>query len=274
MGKRTEWPLVSVCITSFNRLHYLQRTLESFRECCTYPNLEYIIVDNDSETEVVEYVKSLDYMDHKIMNEQNMGHGYAMNQARKLARGDYYFNLENDWLFFYRADWLQRAVLLFEKDRKGEAIDKHPFHLPLGLVKFRLGAEIQHYTNNPSLVLKEAYQKVGEYTQFGREYKFVSESFGKIEKEYISRFGAHFANALTETPCVMHIGHYTTNPNYGNRGRKSHKELDDLLADSWKNGKRWFTWSYYQFIRKMQLKKVIRRNDRFQKQWEMELQGE
>ncbi len=273
MSDGKEWPLVSVCITSFNRLEYLERTLESFRTCCTYPNLEYIIVDNCSEPEVVKFVQSLDYMDHKIMNEKNMGHGYAMNQARKLAHGEYYFNLENDWLFFYRSDWLERAVLLFEKDRRGEPVKKHPSHLPLGLVKFRLGAEIQDYTNNPSLVSKEAYSKAGEYTQYGREYKFVSESFGRIEKEYIARFGAHFSNALTETPCVMHIGGYTTNPNYGNRGRKSHKELDELLADSWKNGKWWFTWHYYQFIRKMQIRKAIRKNEKFQKQWDAHISG-
>ena len=64
MTKRRDWPLVSVCITSFNRLQYLQKTLDSFQNCCTYPNLEYVIVDNCSEYEVVEFIQSLDYLDH------------------------------------------------------------------------------------------------------------------------------------------------------------------------------------------------------------------
>lgn len=263
MSTRQVWPLISVCITSFNRLPYLQQTLDSFRNCCTYPNLEYVIIDNCSESGVVAFIQSLDYMDHVILNRQNMGHGYAMNQARKVAQGDYYFNLENDWFFFYRSDWMERGVLLFEKDRRGEPVEKYPLNLPLGLVKYRMGLDIKDYTNNPSLVSKEAYLQVGEYTQFGREYRYVSESFGKLEKEYIARFGKKYACALSETPCVMHIGGYTTNPNYGNRGRKSRKELDELLASTWKNGKWWFTWTYYKIIRKMQMRKVIRKNKKF-----------
>ena len=40
------WPLISVCILSFNRLDYFRKTIESFRSACTYPNLEYVIVDD------------------------------------------------------------------------------------------------------------------------------------------------------------------------------------------------------------------------------------
>jgi glycosyltransferase involved in cell wall biosynthesis len=259
MNKREKWPLVSVCVTSFNRLEYLKKTLESFRACCTYPNLEYIVVDNGSEPEVVDYIRALDFVQCKIMNERNMGHGFAMNQARKKARGEFLFNLENDWLFFFRSDWLERGVLLFEKDRRGEPVPKHPQGLPLGLVKYRLDADVEDYTNNPSLVTREAYETVGEYTQFGREYKYVSESFGKLEREYIARFGAKFSCALSETPCVIHIGGFTTNPNYGNRGRKSRAELDALLGGAWKNGKWLFTWHYYLFLRKLQIRGAVRK---------------
>jgi len=264
MSADRDWPLVSVCITSFNRLQYLQQTLDSFRKCCTYPNLEYVVVDNNSEQGVVDYIRSLDFLDHVELNQKNMGHGYAMNQARKSAKGIYYFNLENDWLFFYRSDWMERAVLLFEKDRGGETVDKHPSGLPLGLVKFRLGMDVKNYTNNPSLVSKEAYTDVGEYTQYGREYAYVSESFGKLEKEYISRFGKKYATAMSETPCVIHIGGYTTNPNYGNRGNKSREELDQMLAGAWKNGKYWFTWHCYMWIRRMRIRSALRKYRKFE----------
>jgi hypothetical protein len=226
--------------------------------------LEYVIVDNNSEQEVVEYIKSLEYIDQVILNEKNMGHGYAMNQARRTAKGIYFFNLENDWLFFYQSDWMERGVLLIEKDRRGEKVDKHPSELPLGLIKFRLGSDIRNYSNNPSLVSKEAFTSVGEYTQYGREYSFISESFGNLEKEYISRFGKKYATAISETPCVIHIGGYTTNPNYGNKGKKSREELDTLLAGSWKNGKWWFTWHYYMFIRKMRIRFATRKYKKYE----------
>ena len=113
MAESRSWPLISVCIVSFNRLEYLRETIQTFRRCCTYPNFEYILTDNGSEPEVVEYVKSLSFLDQCIMSEKNMGHGYAMNQARRVAKGEYYFNLENDFSFFYRSDWMERAVRLF-----------------------------------------------------------------------------------------------------------------------------------------------------------------
>jgi glycosyltransferase involved in cell wall biosynthesis len=259
MAESRSWPLISVCIVSFNRLEYLRETIQTFRRCCTYPNFEYILTDTGSEPEVVEYVKSLSFLDQCIMSEKNMGHGYAMNQARRVAKGEYYFNLENDFSFFYRSDWMERAVRLFERDERGDTVKKDPPGLPLGLVKFELGARAADYTNRPGLMPKRVFGDVGEYTQVGREYQFVSESFGSIEKEYIRRFGAKYSCALSETPCCIHIGGYTTNPLYGNKGRRTYRELDDMLKDRWKNGKWWLTYNYEKTMHRMKIKSALRR---------------
>ena len=259
MPDNQSWPLISVCIVSFNRLEYLRETLDTFRQCCTYPNLEYLLTDNGSEPDVVEYINSLDFMDHKIMNDENMGHGHAMNQARRIAMGEYYFNLENDFSFFYHSDWMERGVQLFERDRSGEQTPKQPADLPLGFVKFELGAEMVDYTNRPGLMSKSVFNDVGEYTQVGREYSFVSESFRSIEKEYIRRFGSKYACTLSKTPCCIHIGGNTTNPLYGNRGRRSFQELDDMLSGKWKNGKWWLTYNYEKIIKKARIRSALRR---------------
>jgi len=264
MYERREWPLVSVCITSFNRLNLLKETLDSFQRCCTYPNLEYVIVDNGSEPEVVEYINSLSFIDKKILNKKNMGHAHAMNQARKVAKGDYYFNLENDWLFFYRSDWLERGILMFEKDCRGEKVEKHPANLPLGIVKYKLGAGIKNYSNNPALLWRQAYLDVGEFPQYGREYQYVSETFHKFERAYIKRFALQYASALSETPCVIHLGNFTTNPMYGNKGRRSYKELDSMLSNKWKNGKWWFTYQYYKWTMKLKINGAIRKYKKFE----------
>lgn len=262
---RKEWPLISVCILSFNRLFYLKRTLESFRACCTYPNLEYIVVDNGSEDEVVEYLDSLDYIDKKIFNKKNMGMGYAMNQARRVAEGEYFFNLENDWYFFYRSDWMERGVLLFEKDRRGEYIKKVPPDLPLGLVKYKVGAGYANYTNNPSLMWRKAYEDVGEFPQYGREYKYVSEDVHRVEPHYIKRFREKYSCTLSETPCAVHIGGNTTNPNYGNRGRRKYDELDELLSGKWKDGKWHITYHYMRLGNRLKIKRALKRYEKFEK---------
>ena len=264
MPEPRSWPLISVCIVSFNRLEYLKETLHTFRDCCTYPNFEYILTDNGSDPEVVEYIESLSFLDHRIMNEENRGHGHAMNQARRIAKGDYFFNLENDFSFFYHSDWMERAVLLFERDDRGGQVEKYPPGLPLGLVKFELGARAVDYTNRPGLMPKRVFRDVGEYTQFGREYRYVSESFGSIEKEYIRRFGAKYSCALSETPCCIHIGGYTTNPLYGNKGRRSFSELDDMLKGRWKNGKWWLTYNYEKTINRVRIRSALRRYRRFE----------
>jgi hypothetical protein len=43
----TDPPRVTFGLLSWNRLHYLRATLESARRCLQYPNLEWIVVDNE-----------------------------------------------------------------------------------------------------------------------------------------------------------------------------------------------------------------------------------
>lgn len=258
-----DWPLVSVCVLSFNRIEYLKQTLDSFRAMCTYPRLEWVIVDNRSTDDVTAYIESLEWIDKRIMNSKNLGMGYAMNRARSAAAGDYFFNLENDWLFFYRSDWLERGVFMFERDKHHEKLDKEPSALPLGLVKYKLGAATLHYTNNPSLMSREAYEDVGEYPQYGREYEYISEDVHRCEPNYIERFDKRYACAVSETPCALHIGSYTTNPMYGNRKGRPFRELDDLLRDQMKNGKWWLTYFFMKLQNRSKIKRALRRYRKF-----------
>ena len=263
-----KWPLVSICVLSFNRAGYLRQTLESFRTSCTYPRLEWVVVDNGSAPDTVSYIKSLDWLDKLIVNRKNHGMGHAMNQARKAAEGDYFFNLENDWLFFYRSDWLERGVHMFERDKTGQAVPKAPATLPLGLVKYKLGAALEHYTNNPSLMSRKAYEDTGEYPQYGREYDYVSEDVHRSEPDYIALFDGKYACALSETPCALHIGSYTTNPMYGNRKNIGFEALDDKLSGEMMHGKRWLTYSYMKLWNGSKIKRALRRYRRFERQRE------
>jgi glycosyltransferase involved in cell wall biosynthesis len=259
-----KWPKISVCILSFNRLDYLKKCLGSFRETCTYPNLQYVVVENGSVAPVVDYLKSLDFIDEMIANEQNMGMGYAMNQAREAATGDYFFNLENDWFFFFRSDWMERGVLLFEKDHRGEPVHKKPDNLPLGLVKYKVGAGVASYTNNPSLMSRTSYKDVGKYPQYGIEYNYVSEDVHKVESHYIKRYKQKYACTLSQTPCAVHIGGNTTNPNYGNKKRKRYEELDELLKGKWKEGKWHVTYHYMRLGNRCKIRKALKKYSKYE----------
>jgi GT2 family glycosyltransferase len=227
--------------------------------------LEYVFVDNGSSDDVVDFIKDLRYARTSIFNGENRGIGHAMNQARRAAAGEYFFNLENDWLFFYRSDWMERGVLLFEADAKGEYVDKRPRDLPLGLVKYKLGAGIPNFTNNPSLMSRKAYEIAGEFPQYGREYKYVSEDVHRIEKDYIPRFAKKFACALSETPCALHIGGFTTNPNYGNKKRRGFDELDGLLESRWKEGRMLAAYAIMKARNRIRLKKALKHYREFER---------
>lgn len=260
-----KWPLISVCILSFNRLGYLKKTLSSFRDTCTYPNLEYLVVDNSSVPEIIEYLNSLSFINNRIFNKENMGMGCAMNQARHIAAGDYFFNLENDWLFFYKSDWMERGILMFEKDKRVEHVHKKPENLPLGLVKYKVGAGVGNYTNNPSIMSRRAYIDVGDFPQLGREYQYISEDVHRMEPHYIKRFKKKYACALSETPCAVHIGGNTTNPNYAIRKKKKFDELDEMLKSRWKNGKWHITYHYMKLGNRWKIRKALKMYNTFEK---------
>lgn len=104
-------PLVTVGILSWNRLHYLRATLESARACLQYPNIQWIVSDNESEEPGLrEYIERCDWVHHKIFKQQT--HAEAMNQIVEMALGDYLILWPEDVQFTGRGDWLADLVEL------------------------------------------------------------------------------------------------------------------------------------------------------------------
>jgi glycosyltransferase involved in cell wall biosynthesis len=100
-----EYPLVSIAVISFNRLHYLKATLESAKECIQYPNIEWIVSDNSSkEPGLREYLEGLDWVQVKIFGDQS--HADAMNEIVSVAKGEYLFIWPEDVQFVVKGDWL------------------------------------------------------------------------------------------------------------------------------------------------------------------------
>lgn len=92
-------PPISVCIVSYNNLHYTRLCLESVYRNSLYPNLEVIVVDNGSDDGSVDYLQSIvvDYPSLRlILNRHNLGFAAANNQALRQAKGDVLVLLNND----------------------------------------------------------------------------------------------------------------------------------------------------------------------------------
>ena len=94
-------PLVTIGVLSWNRFHYLRATIESARRCIQYPNIEWIVSDNESEEPGLrEYLESLNWIDHKIFKRQT--HADAMNQIVAMAKGEYLILWPEDIQFTVR----------------------------------------------------------------------------------------------------------------------------------------------------------------------------
>jgi len=110
-------PKVTIGILSWNRLHYLRATLESARRCIHYPDLEWILSDNESEEPGLrQYIDSINWVQHKFAKRQS--HADAMNQIVCEAKGKYLILWPEDVQFIVGGDWLIDLVEILEKNQE------------------------------------------------------------------------------------------------------------------------------------------------------------
>ena len=89
-------PLVSIIILNKDGLHHLKRLFDGFEYKTNYSNFEIIVVDNASEDNSVDYLKSLKLNIKIIENKENVSFAKGNNDAVKLSNGDYVLLLNND----------------------------------------------------------------------------------------------------------------------------------------------------------------------------------
>ena len=92
------YPLVSFITVNYDHLSDTIEFLESAKEL-TYPNIEIIVVDNNSPREKpTEEVKRSYPNVRFIQNSKNLGFAGGNNAGLREAHGDYFFLLNNDTL--------------------------------------------------------------------------------------------------------------------------------------------------------------------------------
>jgi len=108
-------PKVTIAVLSWERCFYLKATLQSALACIEYPNIEWIVSDNDSkERGLREFIEDLSWVDIKIFKRQT--HAAAMNQIVSLARGDFLLLWPDDVQFVVKGDWLIDFVEILDKN--------------------------------------------------------------------------------------------------------------------------------------------------------------
>lgn len=133
----SEFPLVSVLMTSFNREKFIAESIESVLDQ-TYSNFELIIVDDCSKDSTLDIAYNYAKRDKRIrvyQNEFNLGDYKNRNIAATYAMGEYIMYVDSDDLI--KKDSIDYVVKAFKEfpGVKHSAIyyqnDKiHPFILP------------------------------------------------------------------------------------------------------------------------------------------------
>lgn len=111
------WPLVSVIIPTRDRPALLEQCVRSVLERTTYPNVEFLLVDNGTADNLaLKSLKSLeaDARCRVIRVDEPFNFSRLNNTAAKLARGHYLCLMNND-VEITQPDWLQRLVTLGEQ---------------------------------------------------------------------------------------------------------------------------------------------------------------
>ncbi|MES1228200.1 MAG: glycosyltransferase, partial [Armatimonadota bacterium] len=172
-------PKVSILLTCYNHLEYLQEALDGVTSQ-TFTDWEIIAIDDGSKDGTREWLSASSVPMTRIFNEKNLGSYGSLNKALAAATGDYIAVLNDDDVWLPRK--LELQVEAMESSTRvglvhtfGKFIDGQSSPVldpkPLGFTFPRTGngdvlASLVHYNkviNSSALVRREAFEKVGDW---------------------------------------------------------------------------------------------------------------
>lgn len=165
-----EKPLVTAVVTTHNRISLLPRALDSVA-AQTYPNMELVVVDDGSDEDVGQVVKSY----HAaipisfIKNEKALGSCRARNQGMETAKGVFVAGLDDD------DEWHLRRI----EKLVGAYSDEYSFVTSDVRMMYRKGTPVWHkkeiislddllysnYVGNQGLVKRERLLEIGGFDE-------------------------------------------------------------------------------------------------------------
>jgi len=139
-------PLVSICVPVYNVAQYIERCAKSLFEQ-TYPNLEYIFVDDcslDKSIEILHNViasfPSKAAQIHIVTHERNRGLAASRNSAVAAARGSFIVHVDSD-------DWIEANMV--------EDLVRRQIETNADIVSCNA---VAHYNNHEELMIEPDYE--------------------------------------------------------------------------------------------------------------------
>jgi GT2 family glycosyltransferase len=111
--------MVSIIIPHWNGIDIITECLDSLNKV-TYPNLEIIVVDNNSTDDSVNHIRKKFPKVNIFENRQNEGYAGGCNRGAEIAKGKYLLFLNNDTI--HKPNWIEPLVQLLEKNHNIAAV--------------------------------------------------------------------------------------------------------------------------------------------------------
>jgi GR25 family glycosyltransferase involved in LPS biosynthesis len=220
---------IIITTTCCKRFDLLERTINSFLECVldyTKYTVEWIVIDDNSSEEDRKKMTTLYPFIRFIMKDMNnKGHPRSMNMIydEVLNKADYIFNLEDDWEFFIKDNYMEKMVTIIkEKENIGQVLvninysedTKSALNLWGGKMmytksglryfehRFYKGPELDamarkvnysncfywpHFSFRPGITKVEILKKIGKFNESAKHFE-MEYAYKYSDKGYITTF--------------------------------------------------------------------------------------
>jgi GR25 family glycosyltransferase involved in LPS biosynthesis len=141
---------ITITTTTCKRLDLFTQTVNSFLECCLDIDkyiYEWIVIDDNSSESDREYMKThYPFIRYILKNPDQKGHSRSMNILLDEIQTPYVLNLEDDWRFFVKDNYLTKCIeVLSTNQRYGQCLLNRSYGEDIGSVA-RIGGGFRRYT--------------------------------------------------------------------------------------------------------------------------------
>jgi GT2 family glycosyltransferase len=180
-----DYPLVSIISVTYDHPDITCEMLSSLRKI-TYPNIEIIIVDNDSPNDDPSIIKELYPEVIFIQNKENLGFAGGNNTGIRIAKGKYLLLLNNDTEV--DPGFLEPLVEKFESDPKAGAASP----------------KIRFY-HTPDTIQFAGFSRINPYTIRSKGYGYRVKDVGQFDLDFITNF-VHGAAMMIPMEIIRKVG--------------------------------------------------------------------
>jgi hypothetical protein len=213
--------LVTVVVTSCNRLELLKRAIWSFVQYNTYPIEDFIIIDDSANIEMHKQLRELYPNYTLILNGRNIGLIDSIDRAYPTVRTKYVFHMEDDWEFV-KPGFIEPSLKIIENNHMimqvwisnihGQPVDpdiQMADGIPYKQASLDGMDHLWHgFTFHPGIRSMRTYREAAPWSQWSPPEDFLAKRECKIGEEYFRR--QYRAAVLMDSYCVHNGGLQST----------------------------------------------------------------